>query len=440
MKVLIVGGGRTGLHLAEILQNNGHEISIIEKDRKRLKKVLKYETFNITLGDGSNTEVLENSNIDETDVFISTTSNSELNMILCLMATKLGAKMTICLSENNSYLDHVEFMGNILNIDLIINPKLETARYLLRSIYSPEVKKIDILEHGKMRLVSMEVEDKDEMIGKKVKSLANLIPKSMLMVEILRGDEVLIPKGDVKILKGDIIHLLSSNDDFNRFFSRRNGISPDETFFVVGGSLLSYYLVERLERLGHQVKVLEKDKVLVQTLNRDFQNCEAVYVEDFDIKYLEDEDVKNYDNLIVLTSRDEINLVLASLGKNLGVKRVFSNCYNKALLGFKCSSNIDMFFSEQEIVGRMVDKFIKTNDEFQDSKIGTLSSISKSKTKIEELELKSGSNFINKMISDLNLPKNCLIAFISRKNKIIIPGGDEVLKQGDVIILISTNE
>lgn len=132
MKILIVGAGKLGVYLASFLDKKGHDIDIIEKDKDRLNRVLKYNTFNITLGDATDTRVLEESDIEDADVFISTTSNGEMNMILCLMAKKLGAKKTICICDNDKYLDHVEFMGEILNIDLIINQKLETARYILR--------------------------------------------------------------------------------------------------------------------------------------------------------------------------------------------------------------------------------------------------------------------------------------------------------------------
>ncbi len=437
MKILIVGAGKLGVYLASFLEEKGHEVDIIENDRDRLNRVLKYNTFNITLGDATDTRVLEESDIEDADVFISTTSNGEMNMILCLMAKKLGAKKTICICDNDKYLDHVEFMGEILNIDLIINQKLETARYILREIYSPEVIRVDTIDHGKMRMVEMKVGEKDEMASHSLLELSNILPKNMLVAGISRDSKVIIPRGNDRIIEGDIIHLISSNDNFIKFFGRRNGISPGETFFIISGGLLTYFLVERLERFGHQVKVLEKDKDLINLLRRDFPNCEAVYDEGFDINALERENITDYENLILLSKTDEINFALSQIAKNIGVKKIYASIYSKNLLKNISSNCIDLAFSEQEVVLNIIKNFIEINDSFEDAKVGTLKNISKSKIKIDEVLVDKESKYVNRLISDIHMPEDRLIAFVARKNKILIPNGDDIIKPKDVLIIIS---
>lgn len=434
---MIVGAGKLGVYLGRTMEKKGHEIILIDKDKEKLKRVLKYNTFNVALGDATDTNVLEETGIESVDVFISTTSMDEMNMILCLMAKKLGAKMTICISDSTKYLNHVDFMGDILNIDLILNPKLETARYILRSIYAPELRQIDALDHGRIRKVLLEVKEKDEMKEKTLREISDILSGNMLVVAILRGNEVLVPKGDVKILQGDRIHLLGSNDAFITFFAKRNGISPKENFFIIGGDNLAYFLVERLEKLGHEVKVIEKNNELVQALRLSFPNCEAVYADGFDLGLLKEEGLSEYDNLILLTDRDETNLILGDLGKSLGIKRVYSKVYNKQIFEYGSFKRIEKVFSMEDILGKLVENFIQTNDRFIDSKIGTLNKISQSKIKIEELVMDEKSDYLNMKISEIPISKDSLIAFISRKNKILIPRGDDVLKRGDVIIYVT---
>lgn len=440
MKILIVGAGKLGIYLASFLEEKGHEVDIIENDRDRLNRVLKYHTFNISLGDATDTDVLEESNIEDTDVFISTTANGEMNMILCLMAKKLGAKKTICICDNDRYLEHVELMGEILKIDLIINPKLEAARYILRETYSPEVIRVDTIDHGKMRMVEMRVKKDDEMASHSLVELSNVLPKSMLVAGISRDSKVIIPRGDDEIHEGDIIYLISNNDNFIKFFGRRNGIEPGETFFIIGGGLLTYFLVERLERFGHQVKVLEKDKNLINLLRRDFPNCEAVYDEGFDINVLESENITDYENLILLSNTDEINLTLSQIARKIGVKRIYAKIYSKNILEDISKNSIDLAFSEQEVVLEIIKNFIEINQSTKDLTIDTLKNISKSKIKIEEVIVEKDSEYVNKLISDISIPKEKLIAFVSRKNKILIPNGDNILKPNDVLIIISKRD
>ena len=195
--------------------------------------------------------------------------------------------------------------------------------------------------------------------------------------------------------------------------------------------------MERLERFGHQVKVLEKNKRLLNLLRRDFPNCEAIYDEGFDINVLEKEDITDYENLILLSKTDEVNMTLSQIGKNIGVKRIYANIYSKKILEDISQNSIDLAFSEQDVVLNIIKNFIETNQSTKDLTIDTLKNISKSKIMIEEVVVEKDSEYVNKLISDISIPKEKLIAFVSRKNKILIPNGDNILKPKDVLIIIS---
>ena len=155
---------------------------------------------------------------------------------------------------------------------------------------------------------------------------------------------------------------------------------------------------------------------------------------------MEKENITDYENLILLSNTDEINLTLSQIARNIGIKRIYAKIYSKEILRDISSSSIDLAFSEQEVVLNIIKNFIETSQSTKDLTIDTLKNISKSKIKIEEVIVEKDSEYVNRLISDISIPKEKLIAFVSRKNKILIPNGDNILKPNDVLIIISKRD
>ena len=142
MKIIIVGSGKIGKSLIGLLSEEGHNITVIETEKKLVESIVNdYDVIGLC-GNGGSLSVMEQAGIKDTDIFISVTGSDELNIMSCLVAGKLGAKRTVARVRNPEYSAQVPFMREKLGLNLVINPELEVANEIARFIEFPSAMNI----------------------------------------------------------------------------------------------------------------------------------------------------------------------------------------------------------------------------------------------------------------------------------------------------------
>ena len=166
MYVVIMGGGRLGLHLAKDLIADGKDVTIIEKYEERCKYLVSQIDVMVVCGSGTDTNTLENAEITEADAFVAATGNDETNLMASLMARKYGAKKII--SRVNEKQHEPIFASNSF-INVIVPESVE-AGYLERLVLKPKVADLFVVDHGQAELIELYVTNSD-LIGKTIGEL-----------------------------------------------------------------------------------------------------------------------------------------------------------------------------------------------------------------------------------------------------------------------------
>ena len=164
--VVIMGGGRLGLKLAKNLIEDGHTVTVIEKDKERCEYLSSKIDDLILCGTATNKTTLENAEISSANVFVAATGNDESNLLAASMAKKLGAKKII--ARLNEPQHEPVFASN--NYITVIAPETIEAGYLEKLVLKPRVADLFIVDHGKGELLEIKVENSNIM-GKNVGEL-----------------------------------------------------------------------------------------------------------------------------------------------------------------------------------------------------------------------------------------------------------------------------
>ena len=260
MKIIIVGCGKVGLTLTEQLNNEGHDITVIDKDGAKLRSV----TDNIDVmgveGNGAIYQVQIEAGIKETDLLIATTNSDELNMLCCLIAKKAGNCHTIARIRNPEYANEVQYIREELNLSMAINPELAAATEIARLLKFPSVIKIDAFAKGRVELMKFIIPNNSVLDNMQVYEVAPRLHCSILICAVERGADVIIPGGNFRLQKGDKISFVASSSQASEFF-RQVGISNTtvKTAMLVGGGKITYYLAKMLEDTGIKIKIIEQD-------------------------------------------------------------------------------------------------------------------------------------------------------------------------------------
>lgn len=206
-RVMIIGGGKTGLYLAKQLSEFGIAVKIIELSKERCHYLATHlDDVMILYGDGTDIALLESENLDEMDAFVTTTGYDEENLLLALMAKKRNIEDVIAKISRESYYNLIESMG----VDMVLNPVDITASHILRFVQGGKKVLSSQLIQGQAEMVEILAGRHMAILNTPLREMN--LPEGALIAAIHRGGNVLIPDGNAEIVEGDrvlIICLLS---------------------------------------------------------------------------------------------------------------------------------------------------------------------------------------------------------------------------------------
>ncbi len=197
-RIIIMGGGITGLMLSELLEKRGISTKIIEKRQDRCEILASQLNKTVCLqGDGTSQELLREENIQDTDYFIAVTNDEEANILGALLAKQLGAKKVISLISRADYVHLISTIG----IDGVINPRHAAIGKILHHIRKGKIISAAPLYDDRAEIFEVVALETSEITNKPLKDIK--FPKGTIVGAIMRENEVIIPGGDSVVLPGD---------------------------------------------------------------------------------------------------------------------------------------------------------------------------------------------------------------------------------------------
>jgi trk system potassium uptake protein TrkA len=196
--VLLVGGGNLGLKLAQALERLSIHTKLIEKDPDRCRELVEHLDKVVVLqGDGSDQRLLQEENIQDMDVVATLTGDEETNILISLLAKRMGALKTVTRISKFSYFPLVSAIG----LEHIVSPRLAAINTILQHVRRGKVLSAMALKGEEAEVLEAVALETSDIVGKPLRQIQ--FPRGALVVAIIRGDEVIIPTGDSVIVPQD---------------------------------------------------------------------------------------------------------------------------------------------------------------------------------------------------------------------------------------------
>ena len=209
MYIIIMGGGRVGLTLANLLSEEGNDITLIESDETLCNEVATDLDVLVINGNGTNSKLLEEVNIDDADAFVAATGNDEANLLSCILVRKYDVKRIIARVSNP---DHEEAFREV-GIDEVISPEITAAKQLQQVVTNPLVVKLTTLGEGDAEIHEMTITN-DKVVGKRFKEISP--NKDYIIIATYKSGKLSIPQPDDTIARGEKITLLVKRGKLNK--------------------------------------------------------------------------------------------------------------------------------------------------------------------------------------------------------------------------------
>ncbi len=440
MDIVIVGMGKIGKHLAKVLSEENHNITVVDINEDKLEKTVEMLDVKGVAGSGTHCDVLSDAEVKGCDLLISVTALDEYNILTCLIAKRMGAKNTIARVRAPEYTKQVNFMRDELGISMMINPDFLAALELFRMLQFPSVMNVESFSNGRIDMVGIEVNDSSPLCDVKLSRLPGKMSSNMLICAVCRNDKVIIPNGDFVIQKGDSIYVTGSHKGLAKIVKELYGTkrkSNIKDIMLVGGSRIAIYLSQLLISAGKNVIVVEKDAAKCANV---LEHCPKATVINSDASnqdLLIEEGLENVDAVVTLTDADETNFLVSMFSKSLGIEHGITKINSSSLAKIVKKIEGYSYINVSEVTCDIITQYVRAKKSVNSSYMKTLYKLVDGK--IEAVEFLAGDyvRFLGKPLSTVRLKKNTLIAAVNRKNKIFFPGGNDTIEKGDMVIVVS---
>lgn len=443
MNIIVAGGGKVGELLSVELTNEGNNITLIEKNEKKLERLVYKNDITGVIGNCVDYNTLVEAQVEDGDIFIAVTSEDELNIIACIIAQKLGAKHTIARVRNPEYSAHIDFMENDLNISLMINPEKEAAEDIMRVIQYPEALSIEEFANGRVNLSELLIKENSPLIDVRISDFRQRFG-NILVTVVLRDGQTLIPSGQTVLKEGDEIYVVSTKEKLNEFYAKVNGkVGQIKTALIIGGGRITHYLIGLLLDKGVKVKVIEQNTDAAKSLSSLYPKCVVVEGDGTDQSFLEEERIGSYDAVISLTGVDESNILTSMFAMTFDPKKVITKVSRTDLLRIMSlmgSISLQTIVTPKRLIAYKIIRYVRALKYHYSSHFENFFRVANNQAEAMQFEVGSESKIINIPLIDLKLKDDLLIAFIVRGDDLLFPTGADRILPGDKVIVVTTRK
>ena len=440
MKIIIVGCGKVGTTLAEQLNRENHDITLIDCDSEALQSISDSTDVMSVTGNGAVYQVQMEAGIKEADLLIATTNSDELNMLCCLIAKKAGNCHTIARIRNPEYSAEINYIREELNLSLAINPELAAAREIARLLRFPNAIKIELFAKGRIELLKFLI-PKDSILDRmKVMDVVSRLKSNVLICAVERGDDVVIPDGNFEMRGGDKMSFIAPHADCADFF-RKAGIENNtvNSAMFVGGGKLTVYLAKALADTKIKIKIIEQDEERCRILSEILPHAMIIHGDGSDQKLLLEEGIRQTEAFASLTGFDEENILLSLYAASQSRAKLITKVNKIAFENVINALNLGSVIYPKMLTADIILQYVRAMQNSMGSNIETLYKIVADKAEALEFRVRGDSPVLGIPLEKLRTRNNLLVACINRNGRIIMPRGKDTLEAGDTVIIVTTH-
>lgn len=440
LNIIIVGCGKVGTTLVEELSQEGHAITIVDKDYQNVQTIANmYDVMGIC-GNGASYSVLKEAGIEGTDLIIAVTESDELNLLCCTVAKRVGNCAAIARVRNPEYNKEIGYLRDKLGLAMIINPEYEAAVEAARILYLPSALEVNTFAHGQAELIKFKIPEGNILDGMTIKDIGQHIDTKVLICAVERNGEVYIPDGNFTLVAEDVASFVSSRKKVKEFLVTIGfNTNKVKDTMIIGGGKSTYYLAKRLIRNGISVKIIESDRTRCEELSKLLPKAIIINGDGTDEDLLKEEGIEYVESFVPLTGIDEENILLTLFARQVSGAKVITKINRINFRDVINTLDLGSVVYPKYITAEAIIAYVRAKNASKDSNIETLYHMFDHRVEAIEFRVDDESGVTDIPFKDLHLKKNLLVSFINRNGDIIIPSGNDCIRLGDTVMIVTTH-
>jgi trk system potassium uptake protein TrkA len=436
LKIVIVGAGEVGFHIASHLAHENKEVVVIDTNAESLRRISDNLDVQVIQGSGSSPVVLEDAGILNAEILLAVTNRDETNLVACLVANIISPSTKKLARVRDADFDqyHEHFREHAPHIETVINPEIEVVKTITGMMSVPGAVDVGELAGGRIKFIGIYIDQKSRMAGLKLAELPGKISNNArpLIAAVVREEELIIPGGQDRLMPGDLVYIIAEEDKvFDTMAAFDKHDQPIKRALIVGAGNIGYRLAGRLEEMSIYCKIIDKNADRCALMAERLSKTVVLCGDGSDQDLLAEENIQDMDVVITLTRDEETNILASLLATRMGATKSITRISKFSYFPLMKAIGIEQVVSPRLSAINTILQHIRRG------KVLSAISIKGEQGEVMEALALETSGIVDKPLKKINFPKGAILVGIVRKDDIIIPTGDSVVKPDDRIIIFA---
>ncbi len=431
MRIVVGGEDEVAFRLAEALMED-HEVVLVtspEAPSTRLERL----DVEVVSGSVSSPQTQREAEVGQADLFVACAGEDERNLVACIAAKKLGAARTVGFFQRREYVRPLEAgerpIAESFGIDTVIWPAERLAEEIARIVETPGALDLEVFAGGRVHLLKYAVAPGSDLAGRTVRETG--VPEGVVLVSVRRGERMELPRGDTRLEVGDKVIGMGDRRGVQRLAARLAGEGRGQAggdVAIVGGGSVGQMVAERLEAAGgFRLKIVEAVRARCEEVSKALRSSLVLHGDGTDLDLLESERIHASAVLVAVTNKDEKNLLVSLLARQLGIPRIVTRADSIANERLFERVGIDVVRSARGSAIQAVVSLVSGG------RSEILAEVEHGDARVLELTVPEGTAPVR--LKDLRAPVFAIVGAILRPEGTTIPRGDDLIRGGDHLVV-----
>jgi trk system potassium uptake protein TrkA len=437
MRIIIIGVGEVGFHVAKALSQENFDITVIDIDPFKCRRATEHLDVIVVEGNGASPKNLLKANVEGADYVLALTRSDEVNLISSQQAHVLGAIKIIARLRNQQYSERDSIIRpEKFGVDLLIHPEKVVCQEIVRLVCHPYAKHIMEFEGGRLLMIGLRINADCKIVGSSVKSLCESCTDFKFgVVSVKKNGNTVIPWSDFVFEENSTVNFIVKTNRLENLLELI-GIPAVKTkrIMISGGSKIGRTLAEELQD-KMSVRIIENRRDKAGIIANQLQNTMVIHADGTDVEFLKSENVHEIDSYIAVTENERTNLLSGFLAHHLGVKQAIMHMITTDYLPIIQEIGIGAVVSKNMSTVNTIIREIRSDQ-------SEVSLITFDELDVEAIEImpEPGSRVTQFPLSEIDFPKESIVGVINHHGHLSIARGDSQVTHEDTVLAFAKNK
>ena len=434
MRIVIIGAGEVGFHVAKALSQEDHDITVIDIDPAKCKRASESLDVIVIEGNGASPRNLSEANVQEADYVLCLTRVDEVNLIASQQANELGANKIIARLRNQQYTTQDSIIKPVkFGINHVIHPEKEACREIVKLVHHSYATQVTDFESGRMQMIGIRIEKSSPVVGKTVREICDADSEFKFgIVTVIRDGESHVPWSDFIFSHSDIAYFIVKKQHLSALMHMLGKEATEtKSIIILGGSKIGRSIAEELEN-ELNVRLIDDDREKAEWLASKLEQTMVLHGDGTDVELLKAENINDADSFIAVTESEKTNLLSGMLAHHLGVKQTVIHLSTTEYMPIVQEIGLGAVLSKNMSTVNSILKFISSSQ--TESPVTTFDEID---VDVIELSPEPGSKITTAPLKDIKFPEDSIVGVINHREKLSIARGTSQLTEEDKVLVFA---